>query len=204
MHRLASALVCALAIAGCRPTQLSGRSVGQYAVSGALAETTCGEGHPAPPAFSFYVELREEPGSSVGYWKLADGPLVGGSLDREGAFRFEQRLQVVGVPEDAELGVVGCVVERLEIVEGRLEGEVLDAGQADAGRADAGQADAGQTDAGASDATHARLRGETRISVSAVSGDCSPLLLPLGGAFPTLPCALRYTLDGEQLDEPLW
>lgn len=189
MHRLALTLLAALAIAGCRPTQLAGRSVGQYAVNGALAETTCGEGHPAPPSMAFYVELREEPGSSTGYWKLPDGPLVGGSLDTDGAFRFEQRLQVVGVPEDPQNGVAGCVVERVEIVEGRLGAEAPDGGQADGG---------------ASGDPHASLVGETRITVSALSGDCSPLLVPLGGAFPTLPCSLRYTLDGRELDEPLW
>lgn len=183
-------IVCVAAVAGCRPTKLAGRSVGQYAVTATLAESSCGDGHPAPPSFSFYVELREEPASSSGYWKLADGPLIGGSLD-DGAFRFEQRAEVVAVPQDPDTGVVGCVLARTEVVEGELPEGALDGGQADGGDADAG--------------VQADLHGETTVTVTPVAGgDCSPLLLPLGGAFPTLPCALRYRLQGEELDEPLW
>lgn len=212
-------VLCAAVIAGCRPVELAGRSIGQYAVQGTLTVNSCGDGHPAPPTMSFYVELREEPGSASGYWKLPNGPLVGGSLDAAGAFRFEQRMQVVGVPEEPDLGVVGCVLERAEIVRGELVegpgggsdgGAAIDGGGAlDGGAAIDGGAvvDGGQRplDAGPPPDPHGILRGETTITVTPVAGgDCSPLLLPLGGAFPALPCELRYVLEGEQLDEPLW
>jgi len=120
--------------------------------------------------------------------KLADGPLASGSIDRHGAFRFEQRAQVTAIAQDLVSGVAGCVLERAEVVRGRVAELAPDAGRADAG-------------AGASG-----LEGETIVTVSPVpgGGDCSPLLLAFGGAFPTLPCQLRYALDGERLDEPLW
>ncbi len=185
---------CALAIAGCRPTKLAGESLGQFAVTGTLIETTCGQGHPAPASFSFYVELREEPGQSTGYWKLADGPLVTGSIDRHGVFRFESRQQVTGVEPDAANGVVGCVLERAEVVRAELtEGSASDASAQVDGGADAGVE------------SERPFEGETTVNVSPVVGsDCSPLLLPYGGAFPTLPCQIRYELEGDRLDEPLW
>ena len=187
MHRTVVALACALAIAGCRPTQLAGRSLGQYAVTGTLEENECAAGYPVPPSTSFYVELRREPGSSVGYWKLPDGPLAAGSIDGDGRFRFEQRVQVSAIAPDVANGVAGCVLERAEVVRGQLDAAVLDGGEPDAGTS-------------ASD-----LRGETIITVSPVpGGNCSPLLVAFGGAFPALPCELRYALDGERLDEPLW
>lgn len=179
-------------LAACRPTELAGDSIGEYRVTGALAETTCGAGHPAPASMSFYVELRAEPGSTSGYWKLPNAGLVAGELD-EGAFRFEQRSQVVGVPQDLEAGVAGCMLERAEIVAGEL-------GSAPA-------ADAGSTgDAGAQgDGDAEGFHGRTTIGVSPVAGgDCSPLLIPFGGAFPVLPCELRYDLTGERVEEPVF
>jgi hypothetical protein len=183
-----------LPLAACRPIKLAGEPVGQYRVTGTLQETSCGAGHPAPPSLTFHVELRREPASTYGYWKLPDGPLVNGAFDDEG-FRFEQRAEVVGVPPDLDLGVVGCTLERAEIITGELASQAGDA----AAPADGGQAG----DAGA--AQGAPFTGRTTIAVTPVAGgDCSPLLLPYGGAFPLLPCELRYTLEGVPLDEPIW
>ena len=59
-----------LPLAACKPLELAGEPVGQYRVTGTLAETTCGAGHPAPPSLAFHVELRREEGTTSGYWKL--------------------------------------------------------------------------------------------------------------------------------------
>jgi hypothetical protein len=181
-------LVLALAFAGCRPTKLAGESIGQYRVTGTLEESSCGDGYPAPETSTFYVELRREPDSSYGYWKLPNAPLVAGLLDPSGSFRFTESQQVSGVEPDPVNGVVGCDLRRDEIVAGSLGSETDDAGQ----RADAGSDDAS-------------LIGTTTIRVTPIAGsDCSPLLLPAGGAFPVLPCELRYHLTGQALETPLF
>lgn len=175
----------------CRPTKLPGESQGQFRVTGTLEESTCGEGHPAPPSFVFYVELRSE--GTRGYWKLAEGPAVAGSFGSDGAFRFEERVEVRAVEPDPPNGVAGCAVERGQVVAGTLAA-VRD------GAADT--EDGGTPDAGAAPGT---LRGTTTITVTPVpGGDCSPLLLPYGGAFPVLPCQIRYALVGERLARPIW
>ncbi len=189
-------------IGACRPTQLPGESQGQYRVTGTLVENTCGDGHPAPPNFTFYVELRAERGTR-GYWKLPAGPAVDGTMSHGGAFRFEQRTQHLGVAEDLPNGVVGCSVERLEVV----AGELSRGGPSDGGVPDGGMADAGASNDGGDEGemTAPALRATTTVTVTpVVGGDCSPLLLPNGGAFPALPCELRWDLAGERLAEPLW
>lgn len=192
MPRILLFSLVTLALAGCRPTKLAGESLGQYRVTGTLDETTCGAGHPAPETMTFYVELRAQPGSSVGYWKLPNAPIVDGDHDEdEGSFRFEHRTQHVGVPQDLPAGVVGCTLERAEIVTVQLEASATDGGASDAG------------DAGVSDPS--AFTGRTTIGITPVLGsECSRLLLPFGGAFPVLPCEIRYDLEGEQVDEPIW
>jgi hypothetical protein len=188
----------ALFYAACRPTKLPGESLGQYRITGTLVENTCGAGHPAPPSLFFHVELRANREGSLGYWKLPEGPAVAGSMSAAGAFRFEQRTQVVAIAEDPSNWVPGCSVERLEVVAGQLAATTLDGGTA----ADAAAPDAARADAGPSAAS---LRGTTTVTVTPVAGgDCTPLLLPNGGAFPALPCQLRWELTGERLAEPLW
>ncbi len=188
MPRLLSLLVPLVILAGCRPVNLSGESVGQFRVTGTLDETSCGDGYPAPPSSTFYVELRREPDSSYGYWKLPNAPLVAGLLDRRGNFRFTDTQQVTGVEPDPASGVVGCDLPREEVVAGVVADEL-------------GADGAVNGDAGAGGA----LTGTTTIRITpAAGGDCSPLLLPAGGAFPVLPCELSFRLDGERLASPLF
>lgn len=184
------------ALAGCRPIQLAGESLGHYAIDGTMVESSCGAGHPAPATTSFRVELRAYPGSNIGYWKLPTGPLVEGVYDEEErSLRFEQRTQHVGVEPDLERGIVGCTLEWIEVVTIRLGASALDAGVLDAGAADAGM-DEGEMEQPA-------LRGRTTIGITPVVGsNCAPLLLPYGGAFPNLPCDIRYELEGEAVEAP--
>jgi hypothetical protein len=175
-------LSCVAALSGCKEPELAGDPIGTFEVRGSLLETSCAEGHPAPPLLTFRVELRAEPGYSYGYWKLPDGPLIGGVLDREGMFRFEHRARVPAVPADAETGVLGCVLERRETVAGQLEDEAA-------------------IDDGGVGQEAASFTGTTTIAVSPIAGgDCTPLLLPFGGAFPELPCQLRYDLAGQRIE----
>lgn len=194
MRRLAWMLVpLLLGLAACRPPKLSGESVGQYSVTGALMENTCGEGYPTPDTLGFYVELRHESGV-VGYWKLADAPIVTGTVEREGAFRFVERREVVAIPADPMTGAPGCSLGHEETVEGTLLGALES------------MSDAALPDGGVAEPTpgEARFEGSTTISVTPSTGDCTPLLGTAGGPFPALPCTIRFELDAEQLEEPLW
>lgn len=167
---------------------LPGESIGQYSVTATLSETSCGAGHPAPAEFSFFVEVRHIADSSVGFWKLPDGPAMEGMVQPESGFTFESSDQFVGVPADPEMGVVGCMVERAE----RVEGELLNADTL----ADAGPPQDGELGG---------FVGTTTVEVNVIPGsDCTPLLLPYGGAFPALPCSLVYELAAEELAEPLF
>lgn len=185
MPRLLTLALTLAAIAGCRPIQLAGDSVGHYRVEATLEESTCGEGHAAPATLAFDVELRREAGSTQGYWKLAEGQLMSGELDGD-AFRFEHRAQVVGIPEDAVNGVPGCMLERVEIVTGTLGPMAEDGGTADAGVGGDG------------------FTGRTTVGITPViGGNCAPLLLAYGGAFPVLPCQLRYSLEADAVSVPM-
>jgi hypothetical protein len=196
-HLVLLSSICVLAFPACgRPSKLAGHAVGQYEVRGTLLETQCGEGHAAPAALRFFVELRDEEGP-LGYWKLPDAPIMDGTLEPDG-FVFDDASRVVGVPAQPELGVAGCVVERAEVVTGTFGalGETAD---------DGGNGDAGVGDASVPVDPRASFTGTSTARISAVpGGDCSPLLLPYGGAFPTLPCEIRYSLAGVRLEEPLW
>lgn len=182
-----------LLLPACRAPTLTGESVGQYGVTGTLVENTCGEGYPAPDTFSFFVEIRHE-ADLVGYWKLADAPLVSGTVEREGDFRFVDRSQVVAIPNDVMAGVAGCALEREEVVAGTLLGAPI-----------ATEADV--PDGGAPEPAlpgEQRFEGTTTIAVTPTDGDCTPLLGSAGGPFGALPCAVRFDLAAEQLAEPLW
>jgi hypothetical protein len=175
-----------LAATACRAPKLAGESVGTFVVTGTLNENTCAAGYPAPETFSFRVDIRRERNSSsVGYWKLPQGPLMAGTVDDAGAFRFTQIDEVVAVPADPSTGQVGCTLLRTEVVTGAIPPS--------ANASDLGDAD--RTDGGGEAAS--ALSGTTAIEVEAVAGsDCSALLLPSGGAFPVLPCELSWSFSG--------
>jgi hypothetical protein len=193
-----------LALGGCRrPTDLPGEALGQYEVRGALEENTCGDGYAAPSQLWFHVEIRDAPGSELGWWKLPDAPLASGTVSADRAFRFEHDARVVATPAQPELGRPGCELDRVETVEGTLSGAV----GSDAGTADGGVRDGSVDDAGPAPAAPgiARLEGTTTIRVSAApGGDCSALIGTGAGQFPALPCEIRFRLTGERLEEEIW
>ena len=182
-----------LLLPACRAPALTGESVGQYEVTGTLMENTCGEGYPAPDTFRFFVEIRHE-ADLVGYWKLADAPLVSGTVEREGEFRFVERSELVAIPNDPMAGVAGCSLQREETVAGTLLGATVASSEADVPDGGAPESLPGEQ----------RFEGSTTVVVTPASGDCAPLLAAAGGPFPVLPCAIRVNLAGEQLAEPLW
>jgi hypothetical protein len=173
------ALLSCLALSGCRPARLPGESLGEFVIAGALSSSTCASGYPAPPTLAFRVELRREPGSSYGYWKLPDTALVSGTLGADGAFRFEQRTLYPVLAPDPETDNPGCALERTEVVQGEVSSDASDA------------------------AIDAPLLGTTNITLSPQAGTfCAPLLAVYGGPFPELPCAIEYELEGQRPATP--
>lgn len=173
MLRVFASSLLVIALSGCRPAKLAGESLGEFSVDGALESNTCELGYPAPSALAFFVEVRRERGSSYGYWKLPDGPLVSGAVQEDGTFRFEQRTVVEAFAADPDTGTPGCTLDRVEVVAGTA---------------------AAMTDAGAP------FQGRTTITVSPSAGTyCAPLLTLYGGTFPVLPCRIEYALTGERV-----
>lgn len=191
MRRLHVVLIAALLILpACREsgaTPLPGDEIGRYGVEASLTDTECGEGHPAPASLSFYVDLFHLEGSSRGYWKLPDGPQIEGVLDRSAGFRFSTTTQAVAWDPDPAAELLGCALDRTEIVEGVLAdgpGTEVDGGM-----------EAGEPEA--------RFTGTTRVRLSATpGGDCRALLSVYGGPFPDLPCVIEYALTGERVGAP--
>lgn len=174
------------ALPACRPpgdAALPGEEVGTYSVQASLTTNECGEGHPAPEALAFLVDLRHLGGTSRGYWQLPDGPQIDGTLEREASFRFQTTTQAVAIESNPALEIPGCAIERSEIVEGLLEEATLEG-----------------ADAGVVADPEAYLAGTTRVRVTALpGGDCTPLLSIFGGPFPELPCRIEYELAGQRV-----
>lgn len=186
-HLSAGLLLLALSTACLTPEEgasTEGDEVGTYQVQASLTDNQCGEGHPAPAALDFVVDLAHLPGSTRGYWKLPDGPQLEGELERGAGFRFVSSSDAVAIEPDPNTGAPGCSVTRTEIVEGTLE---------------AGEDAA--PDAGPDAPGEERLVGTTTVRITAVpGGDCTALLSVYGGPFPTLPCDLEYDLAGERME----
>ena len=187
--RLAPLVLLALPACGGGPNELAGEPVGQYMVQALLTSNECGTGHPAPPSLAFYVELRHLPGSTSGYWKLPDGPLVDGWLERNADFRFASAEELVALAPDPDFGYPGCNIERREVVAGTL----------------LAGSDGAAEDGGVAAEAESSFSGGTTVTISPLpGGDCTPLLSVYGGVFPTLPCSIEYDLQGERLQEPLF
>ena len=186
-HLFAGLLLLGLSTACLTPEEgatPSGDTIGRYQVQASLTNNECGEGHPAPTALDFVVDLGHLPGSTRGYWKLPDGPEIEGQMERGEGFRFVSATDAVAIEPDPNTGAPGCSITRTEIVEGALEA------------AEEVAPDAGP---GAQDEEH--LVGTTTVRITAVpGGDCTALLAVYGGPFPTVPCELEYDLDGQRME----
>jgi hypothetical protein len=183
----------------CRPTEPSDDDPGEsFTITAGLTSNACAPGLDPIDPLVFTAALRRE--GSIAYWRIGEQPWVAGTLSRTGDFHFTVRTDVELYPPtrgtDPELdpGTLGCVVTMVESIDGRVVSLATDAGASDGSVEDAGQAD----DAGDAGPTEtAVLEGVNRIELVPQSGtDCSRALLSAGGAFPTLPCAAEYDIEG--------
>ncbi len=166
-----------------------------FIVTGALTSNACAPGLDPINPLVFQASLRRD--GALGYWRTGEQPWVLGTVGRDGEFHFTLRTDVEvypprrGTDPDFDPGHAGCVVSMIESIDGR----VTELSAADASGEDAQSTpDAG--DAGSS--ASMVLEATNRIELVPASGsDCSLALLSAGGAFPSLPCAAEYELEGE-------
>jgi hypothetical protein len=192
---LASTLPLSVA---CRPTNTPPVDTDPgdaFIVTGALTSNACAPGLDPINPLVFQASLRRD--GALGYWRTGEQPWVLGTVGRDGEFHFTLRTDVEvypprrGTDPDFDPGHAGCVVSMIESIDGR----VTELSAADASGEDAQSTpDAG--DAGSS--ASMVLEATNRIELVPASGsDCSLALLSAGGAFPSLPCAAEYELEGE-------
>jgi hypothetical protein len=175
--RLLSIVVLA---AGCIPVEYPGEPVGSFDVVGALVENACGDSAvPALDPLRFAVELRTDE-DGLAFWRRPDSPLVDGTVDQDGNFRFRTRVIVPALAPDPDFDYPGCVLDQREEVEARVV-EVEDDDMED---------DDMELD-------EMELEGGNSITLSPSAGsDCTPLLAARGGPFLALPCEVDYQLAG--------
>lgn len=185
---LALAGVASAALGGCE-LDLPGESRGTFAVEGTLEENGCGaEAVPARDPLRFPVELREDDGRAL--WRRAQQPLVEGTIEDDGSYRFEARVRLDVLEADPAQGQAACVLVQQEVLTARVIGGGV-----------SGDAGAGGDASAVQDGGEARLEGTQVIDMKPAAGsDCSPVLAASGGPFLELPCTLAYTLDGTPRD----
>lgn len=196
--------VLALAQVGCMKKQEpKGELLGAYAISGVLLENSCGQAAlPTQNPLDFVAEIRNA--SGVITWQLDKQPAYAGVLRAGGEYRFVSESQIpmgeqvsrtaneptdfLSLEPDFDIKRANCTLLMKESIFGTLHRmRELDGGVLDA-------------DAGAAEG--ADLAGDNTIEVEQAAGsDCSALLASQGGAFLTLPCAARYSLEGTLLPD---
>jgi len=189
-------VLCAVStavLAGCKPNEIPGESIGVYRVVGTLEENSCGPtGLPANNPLLFEVEIRDDEG--IGVWALEEKPFILGTIKHNGEFlfrledRFSVRPEEIEPEPDPELFTdpeayrepQECHLSQVEVIRGTV---ALD----EKSRYRDGAVD-GDVD----------LIGSDSINIQPTSNsDCRDLLASVGGPFSTLPCKAFYTLEGE-------
>ncbi|MFW5926209.1 MAG: hypothetical protein ACOCV4_08570 [Myxococcota bacterium] len=185
----------------CTP-EYPGETAGTFTVTGRLDENTCGsDAVPAADPLVFDVELRREDGQA--WWRRPDAPLVDGTVDADGVYRF--RFQQVITVLEPDAGQPGCALEQSDQVEVSLTEIARDAGTTDAettatdAETTTTDAETTTTDAGAPPST---LEGQQHVEMAPTAGsDCQSILATAGGPFHALPCTIVYTLEGSPAPE---
>ncbi|MBX3247620.1 MAG: hypothetical protein KF901_10625 [Myxococcales bacterium] len=201
-----------LSVLACLPQpDPDGDPVGDFRITGVLAANECGPtAIPAQDLIELRVQLRAD--GALAVWRAPGAAIVHGTHDR-GTFRFNLQSTVAVYEGDPDLGIGPCSLDQLEtiLVEVATEagpdaGVVDDGGMNDAsdgGASDGGPSDAGTSDAGASDV--ATLVGTTSVRFRPSAGSsCQALLAIYGGPFDTLPCEVRYRVQGTRMSTPLF
>lgn len=160
-------LVASALVVSCG-TNLPGKTLGTYAVTGVLGANTCGSGLGAPDPWQFDVQLSETP--SMLYWNWMDaGPLLSGPrTDSVDATLIGYQIANV---DATGAGMGPCDLQRndevdIELGEGPLPSSF-----------------------------EATLTYEFSAQEGA---DCSDQLSRAGGMYAALPCSISYSLTASR------
>ena len=106
-------------LGGC--ADLPGQEVGSWEVAATLDETTCGPSV-GQPNRRFAVQIRRD--GQTGYWIGPAQVPIEGRIDEEGNFTFRTDEQVLVRQGDESVGIAPCVMDQVDIAEGRAAGSL--------------------------------------------------------------------------------
>jgi hypothetical protein len=183
LRRVAFVLVSTLALNAC-DDGTEGEPLGVFVVQATRTANTCGaqmSGKLQSARFNVSLALQ----SGVLRWTPEGAVAASGSYDvYQRTFRIAVENSTQAIAANRRLDIPGCVLRRVDVIEG-----VLDVRGGDAGTAqDAG----GGVDAGA--AVVGSFRGHETIAYGTESGDCSALIGVGQGQALALPCQVGYDL----------
>lgn len=119
MRNLAGLLAVLGSLAGC--AELPGKEVGRWDITATLEETTCGPSI-GEQVRQFEVAIRRD--GQRGWWIGPAQTPVEGTIDDEGNFAFRTNDQVLVRQGDTATGIAPCVMDQVDIAEGRAEGSL--------------------------------------------------------------------------------
>lgn len=119
MRSHVAVLVCAGSIVGC--AELPGKEVGSWAVTATMDETTCGPSI-GQQERTFEAAIRKD--GEVGWWIGPGQVPIEGRIDDEGNFTFRTNEQILVREGDTATGIAPCVMDQVDIAEGRAAGSL--------------------------------------------------------------------------------
>lgn len=166
----------------CAPQDVPGESEGSHLFQGALMDNTCGASAvPAEALIEMRVELRRD--GALGVWRRTDAPLMIGSVETDGDWRFSFSSTVGVYDFDPITGRGPCSLEQIETI-----------------RLSPMQPSEDETE----EDVEGRFVGTSVVQfVPTVGTDCGLSLAVLGGPFYDLPCTVEYELSSDPI-EPLF
>ena len=165
----------ALLLVACVPSEMPGTDQGSHHFTGVLLENSCGPSAvPAESIIEMNVQLRRD--GALGLWRRPGAPLIYGSAQDDGGYRF-QLGSTVGVYEyDPVTNTGPCSLDQYETI----TIEVVESDDEEEG---------------------IRYEGTSEVRFAPSSGsDCSPSLAAFGGPFLQMPCGVEYELQSEAID----
>lgn len=177
----------ALVLASCNKTQNDSGKIGTFDVVATQADNTCGPQWSSNQQGRYAVDLLVQ--TDLFTWRPIGGDEGTGVYDpATGAFRVQTQSSQVVRESDARTGVVGCTINRVELVQGTI----------DLGRGDAGVAPDAVQDVGVSpEVVHMNFDATHTVYFAASAGsDCARLVGVEAGQLLAIPCSYSSRLQG--------
>jgi hypothetical protein len=183
MRRVLGLLLSTMVFGGCDNATESQR-LGLYAVQATRTANTCGAQFADKlPGARFNVALSLRRG--VLTWTPETAVAASGSFDVfQGTFRLALESSILKIAPDRRRQVVGCMLHRVDVIEGAIAGNGGDAGVG-------ANLDAGITVTG--------FRAQETIAYGVESGDCEAAIGVGAGQALALPCVVGYQFEATRV-----